>query len=77
MGVPYWNLPAAIQFGEVICRALAGGTPVSTLVTMTTSDGCYSRMQAHALIGAAQGGLCRQSAEIRRSVSQYPCIYGA
>jgi hypothetical protein len=60
MGVPHRNRPAAIQFGEVICRALACGTPVSTLVTMTTSDGYYSGMQANALIGAAQGGLCPQ-----------------
>jgi hypothetical protein len=73
MGVPHRNRPAAIQFGEVISRALARGTPVNTLVTMTTSDGYYSRMQANALIGAAQGGLChkRGNTEIRISVSAY------
>jgi hypothetical protein len=41
MGVPYRNRSAAIQFGEVICHALEGGTPFDTLVTMTTSDGYY------------------------------------
>jgi uncharacterized membrane protein len=60
MGVPYRNRAAAIQFGEVICRALEGGTPFDTLVTMTTSDGYYSTYQAKALIGAAVGGLCPQ-----------------
>ncbi len=58
MGVPYRNRDAAIQFGEVICRALDGGTPFSTLGNMTTSDGYYSTYQARALIGAAIGGLC-------------------
>ena len=38
MGVPYRNRDAAIHFGEVLCRALAGGTSFSTLVDMTTSD---------------------------------------
>jgi hypothetical protein len=60
MGVPYRNRSAAIQFGEVICHALEGGTPFDTLVTMTTSDGYYSTYQARALIGAAVGGLCPQ-----------------
>ena len=60
MGVPYRNRAAAIQFGGVICRALEGGTPFSTLVNMTTSDGYYSTYQAKALIGAAVGGLCPQ-----------------
>jgi hypothetical protein len=55
MGVPYRNRSAAIQFGDVICRALEGGTPFDTLVTMTTSDGYYSTYQARALIGAAPG----------------------
>jgi Protein of unknown function (DUF732) len=58
MGVPYRNRAAAIQFGQVICKALKGGTSVATLVDMTTSDGVYSRVQANSLIGAAQGGLC-------------------
>ena len=52
-GVPYRDRPAAIQFGNVICRALAGGTSFDTLVAMTTSDGYYSTYQAKALIGAA------------------------
>ncbi len=56
----YRNRAAAIQFGEVICRALEGGTPFSTLVNLTTSDGYYSTYQARALIGAAVGGLCPQ-----------------
>jgi hypothetical protein len=60
MGVPYRNRAAAIQFGEVICRALEGGTAFSTLVNLTTSDGYYSTYQAKALIGAAVGGPCPQ-----------------
>ncbi len=58
MGVPYSNRAAAIQFGQVICRALRGGTSVGTLVDMTTSDGVYSRNQANVIIGAADGALC-------------------
>ncbi|BCO57162.1 hypothetical protein MINTM005_24060 [Mycobacterium intracellulare] len=58
MGVPYRDRPAAIQFGNVICRALRGGTSFDTLVNMTTSDGYYSTYQAKALIGAAVAGLC-------------------
>ncbi|WP_225330631.1 DUF732 domain-containing protein [Mycobacterium sp. WUMAC-067] len=58
MGVPYSNRAAAIHFGQVICRALRGGTSVGTLVDMTTSDGVYSRNQANVIIGAADGALC-------------------
>jgi Protein of unknown function (DUF732) len=61
MGVPYRNRDAAIQFGDVICRTLEGGTPFSTLVNLTTSDGYYSTYQARALIGAAVGGLRPQA----------------
>jgi hypothetical protein len=50
MRVPYRNRAPAIQFGDVICRALEGGKPFSTLVNMTTSDGYYSTGQARALI---------------------------
>jgi Protein of unknown function (DUF732) len=58
LGVPYSNRAAAIQFGQVICKALRGGTSVGTLVDMTTSDGVYSRNQANVIIGAADGALC-------------------
>jgi hypothetical protein len=57
-GVPYSNRAAAIQFRQVICKALRGGTSVATLVDMTTSDGVYSRVQANSIIGAADGALC-------------------
>ena len=50
MRVPYRNRGLAIQFGDVICRALESGKPFSTLVNMTTSDGYYSTCQARALI---------------------------
>jgi Protein of unknown function (DUF732) len=58
LGVPYSNRAAAIHFGQVICKALRGGTSVGTLVDMTTSDGVYSRNQANVIIGAAGGALC-------------------